>query len=227
MVLRSIVESLRSQNWNTAFAELLIVVVGVFIGLQADNWNDARLEAERKEQFVDVLTTYLSDTNGVQEEMNAEIELGLLSWESAVVDGNHPPPYFFRHDGSDTAPDTWATFNAAQLTDLFDPVTLFDLTFYFSEVDGVGEKHVRYVTFVENEILPGLISEEDIFYDKNGRLKARFQANMDRLREHTQDNLRLIRWAECIAYRLEANRTFDQSCLRVDFRLDGMGDEVN
>jgi hypothetical protein len=227
MILRRIVESLRSQSWAVAFMELLIVVVGVFIGLQVDTWNDTRLEAERREQIVGTLATNLGDSRGVQERMIAEIESGLASWESAVADGGRPPPYVFRHEGSDTAPDTWSTIGQMQLNDLFDPVTLFDLTFYFSELDGVGRKYVRYITFVENEILPGTISDQDVFYDKKGRLNAKFQANMDRLREHIQENFRLISWADCLVYRLEAKRTFEQSCLRVDHQLEGMSGKSN
>ena len=75
MILRSIVEGLRSQSWGVAFMELLIVVVGVFIGLQVDSWNDARSEAERREQFIVALATYLSDMKGVQERVIAEVEL--------------------------------------------------------------------------------------------------------------------------------------------------------
>ena len=96
---------------------------------------------------------------------------------------------------------------------------------YFSELDGVSQKYVRYVVFVENEILPGIISDEDVFYDQNSRLRARFQANMDRLREHGQENLRLIRWADCLVGRLEANRTYSQTCLRADHRLDAINSE--
>ena len=227
MILRSIIENLRSQNWGVVSVELLIVVVGVFIGLQVDTWNKARSEGELREQVIGALATYLADSRGVQEQVIAEIESGLVSWESAVANGNRPQPYYFRHIGSDTAPGMWSTFEQMQLNDLFDPVTLFDLTFFFSEVDGVGRKYIRYVTFVEDEILPGTISDEDIFYDKNGRLKAKFQANMDRLREHSQESLRLIQWADCLVYRLEAKRTFDQSCLRVDHHLDGMGSKLN
>ncbi len=141
-------------------------------------WNKARSEAELREQVIGALATYLADTRGVQEQVIAEIESGLASWESAVANGNRPPPYFFRHTGSDTAPEMWTTFEQMQLNDLFDPVTLFDLAFFFSELDGVGRKYIRYVTFVEDEILPGTISDEDIFYDQNGRLKAKFHANM-------------------------------------------------
>jgi hypothetical protein len=109
-----------------------------------------------------------------------------------------------------------------QLTDLFDPVTLFDLTYFYSEVDGVGRKYVRYVTVVEDEILPGLIGGEDSFYDSDGRLRPRYCANMDRLREYQHETGWLSAWAECLVYRLEARRTFEQNCRRADYRLDGM-----
>jgi len=109
-----------------------------------------------------------------------------------------------------------------QLTDLFDPVTLFDLMFFYSEVDGVGRKYIRYVTFVEDQVLPGIIRDDDIFYGADGQLKPEFRANMNRLRDYQQETLRLTIWADCLVYRLNANRTFDQTCLRANYGLDGM-----
>lgn len=44
VLLRRITESIRNQDWTLVFTELLIVVVGVFLGLQASNWNDQRIE---------------------------------------------------------------------------------------------------------------------------------------------------------------------------------------
>ena len=42
MILRRIVENLKQQHWTSVFIELAVVVFGVFIGLQVDNWNQAR-----------------------------------------------------------------------------------------------------------------------------------------------------------------------------------------
>jgi hypothetical protein len=42
MILRRISENVRSQNWFTVAVEFIIVVVGVFMGLQVQDWNDAR-----------------------------------------------------------------------------------------------------------------------------------------------------------------------------------------
>ncbi len=42
MILRSITKHVRDQNWFAVGLDFLIVVVGVFIGIQVANWNEAR-----------------------------------------------------------------------------------------------------------------------------------------------------------------------------------------
>ena len=42
MLLRRITEHVKAQNWTAVGIDFVIVVVGVFIGLQVSNWNDAR-----------------------------------------------------------------------------------------------------------------------------------------------------------------------------------------
>lgn len=42
MLLRSITKHVKDQNWFAVFIDFFIVVVGVFIGIQVANWNDAR-----------------------------------------------------------------------------------------------------------------------------------------------------------------------------------------
>lgn len=44
MFLRRFMTRVREASWNAIFAELIIVVLGVFLGIQAANWNDARLQ---------------------------------------------------------------------------------------------------------------------------------------------------------------------------------------
>ena len=44
MILRRLTTALRKQDWFTVVIETLIVVFGVFIGLQVNNWNAARVE---------------------------------------------------------------------------------------------------------------------------------------------------------------------------------------
>ncbi len=42
MLLRRMIEHVRTQNWTAVILDFVIVVAGVFIGIQVANWNDAR-----------------------------------------------------------------------------------------------------------------------------------------------------------------------------------------
>lgn len=42
MILNRIATSIKNQDWFVVFVELLIVVVGIYIGLQVDGWNKER-----------------------------------------------------------------------------------------------------------------------------------------------------------------------------------------
>jgi len=39
MILRKLAQAVRKQSWSTVILEVLIVVVGIFFGLQVDAWN--------------------------------------------------------------------------------------------------------------------------------------------------------------------------------------------
>lgn len=49
MIHKRLTANLRAQNWTAIVLELIIVIVGVFIGTQVSNWNAQRLE-ERESQ---------------------------------------------------------------------------------------------------------------------------------------------------------------------------------
>jgi hypothetical protein len=52
MGARSIVQRLRSHDWMSVVIEVVIVVAGVFIALQVSNWNEARKEAIRGQEYL-------------------------------------------------------------------------------------------------------------------------------------------------------------------------------
>ena len=55
MILHRFSEAVRKQDWFTVAIELSILVLGVFLGLQVNNWNEARLEARQSEVFTERL----------------------------------------------------------------------------------------------------------------------------------------------------------------------------
>jgi len=221
-LLARITHHLRTQNWTAIVIEFLVVLLGVFLAFQLNNWNEERAATERRAGIVGAIITNISDSLSVQTGMIGEIEKGLADWEKAYAAGEKPAPYFFRIKGSDTAPTVWTTFEQMQLTELLDPVTLFDLAFFYSELDGVGRKYIRYVTFVEDEVLPRVLVGGEAFYAPNGALLPEFRANMDRLRDFQVETVEQTRWARCLVYRLEAKDRFDKNCRRAGYVLEGM-----
>ena len=51
MILRRITANFRRQDWMAVGIELIVVVVGVFLGLQASNWNQERISNQQSAQF--------------------------------------------------------------------------------------------------------------------------------------------------------------------------------
>jgi hypothetical protein len=48
MILRRLSQSLKEQNWTAIWIEFVLLVVGVFLGIQVSNWNETRAERQRE-----------------------------------------------------------------------------------------------------------------------------------------------------------------------------------
>ncbi len=71
MLSRKIVDNLRKQNWLAVSLDLIVVVAGIFIGLQASEWNDKRLEHQEGLYYLKALQFQLQHDI---EEGKAELE---------------------------------------------------------------------------------------------------------------------------------------------------------
>lgn len=67
MILRRIATALRKQDWFSVMIETLIVVLGVFIGLQVNNWNEARQERIETYSLLDRLERDFEQQLGLTE----------------------------------------------------------------------------------------------------------------------------------------------------------------
>ena len=84
---------MRSQNWFTVAVEFVIVVVGVFMGLQVQDWNEAR--KERIEER-DLLGRLYEETLGLLEAQREEL-LGLRARADVLMGAN---PVLFSQEPS-------------------------------------------------------------------------------------------------------------------------------
>ncbi len=67
MILRRLIENVRTRDWFTVFIEFLIVVVGIFVGLEVSNWNEARRLAAQERSFLMQLREEVRNNLGVFE----------------------------------------------------------------------------------------------------------------------------------------------------------------
>ncbi len=72
MILRRLVTALRKQSWLTLVLELVVVMVGIFLGLQVDSWNDARKDRVLEQQY---LASLKADFQADIEELDGAIAL--------------------------------------------------------------------------------------------------------------------------------------------------------
>ncbi|KCZ90852.1 hypothetical protein [Hyphomonas johnsonii] len=55
MILRRVIKHVKHQEWTAIVIDFLIVVVGVFVGLQVSNWNDERSLRREQAQYLQQL----------------------------------------------------------------------------------------------------------------------------------------------------------------------------
>ena len=67
MILHKLADAIRGQNWFTVLIELAVVVVGIFLGLQIDVWNERRKENSLERGYIERLETEVDANISVYE----------------------------------------------------------------------------------------------------------------------------------------------------------------
>jgi hypothetical protein len=71
MLLRRITEHVKAQNWTAIAIDFVIVVVGVFIGIQVSNWNEDRQNDSRIQSYYQRL---IQDSESEIQALNARLD---------------------------------------------------------------------------------------------------------------------------------------------------------
>ncbi len=85
MLLRRVIEHVQSQNWTAVAIDFVIVVIGVFVGLQVQDWSNSR--KERREEVV-LLGRLHVETQALLRAH--EQELSVLTARADVLSGANP-----------------------------------------------------------------------------------------------------------------------------------------
>lgn len=97
MILRRVAEHVKAQDWTAVALDFVIVVVGVVIGIQVANWNQARVEQRELAASLSNLAQEVSNT--------AWHRTDQIEWMRRVVDGLGL--MLDALDGRDLSPDEW------------------------------------------------------------------------------------------------------------------------
>ena len=93
MILRRVAEHVKAQNWFAVALDFFIVVIGVFIGIEVANWNQARQDRQEERRYYGQLLVDLrTDLDAL-----AEAKERADRFDNAAqlvidrLDGNPPP----------------------------------------------------------------------------------------------------------------------------------------
>ena len=84
MLLRKLAIAIRRQDWFTVLLEIFIVMVGIFLGLQANAWNQSRIDRAEEEVFLEAL---YEDLLVLEQSSSALVELRVKEVE-AIASGS-------------------------------------------------------------------------------------------------------------------------------------------
>lgn len=131
MLLRRVIDHFKRQEWGAIGIDFVIVVVGVFIGIQAANWNEVRADQSR--------------ARGYLERIHADLEADLANYEDKIGFWNAVSNYGrtgldYADAGDSAGRSQWdlllAYFQASQVAEFYTRSTTYD------ELKGAGELHL-------------------------------------------------------------------------------------
>ena len=77
MILRRVIKHFRHQEWTAIFLDFLIVVVGVFVGLQVQNWNERRGDRAEYVRALDRLDVEINANLAMLDELDPQVARSL------------------------------------------------------------------------------------------------------------------------------------------------------
>jgi hypothetical protein len=81
MILRRLMNKLRQQNWVGLSLELIVLVVGVFLGLQIDDWNEGRKERVEEARILAALALDVDNAINYRQAQNDAMAI----WQSNML----------------------------------------------------------------------------------------------------------------------------------------------
>ncbi len=113
MILRRVIKHFRQQEWTAIFLDFLIVVVGVFVGLQVSNWNAAQAARQDYkmaiERYKAEINANLTDLREMEKFSKQQLKLAQNGLDTLLLCEDSPENRQIVNHGIDTISGTPGT----------------------------------------------------------------------------------------------------------------------
>ncbi|MEO0452474.1 MAG: hypothetical protein AAFZ74_19330 [Pseudomonadota bacterium] len=232
MLLRRITKHVKDQNWFAVALDFMIVVIGVFIGLQVANWNDSRVErvelvdqlsslhAEFSENLIrfetygdqlDGQIKAISNLRRIVAEDDQEFEAAEIDRQLMAVIGI--PVFTVDRTTLDELAANGA-FRELSEYELRAPLVAWGQAFQALrriESDSIEQRNNTFIPYVIDELSFGAAGET-YAYVRNDIAASPFRNSRDMLRGNRKfDNLLVLRLGTISASRAHLNALYEQT----------------
>jgi hypothetical protein len=184
MLFRRISSHIQGQNWLAIAIDLLIVILGVFIGIQVSNWNDSRKDKMRADDY---LVRLHGDIMSDAKNLERRIEY----WEEVIINGKIALDY--AENGAPESLSNWNTLVAFFRASRIWPFEIKNIT--YQELSNAGELSLIY-----DKKLREAVAEYYAVLDRRSRNAYSNQSDYRvRLRELTPVNIQEYMWENCFS----------------------------
>lgn len=181
MILQKLAEAMRRQDWFTVLLEILIVVIGIFIGLQVDDWNEGRKDRSRESAYLSSLAKDIrSDVAEIDEIVRVStLRMSALDWLISEAT-NRPLP-----DGFESARGR-IEIESVPPYEIDSPYTIGIAMFILSTLDGNRSTYDTIVStggigMIRDAALVRRIQDYYARVDKFRHFEVSLEGNRDKL----------------------------------------------
>ncbi|PCJ49194.1 MAG: hypothetical protein COA74_06415 [Gammaproteobacteria bacterium] len=99
MILKRLAEGIKNQDWFVVTIEIMIVVIGIFIGLQVNDWNETRKNHNLEARFMSELTAEIHrEIDSLENKINRINKRIDILVDSIIIIQNNDPSSRLSHE---------------------------------------------------------------------------------------------------------------------------------
>lgn len=183
MLFRRVKNHIKNEDWFSVFVDLIIVVVGVYIGIEVSNWNEDRQESERASIYLErIRSDLVSDVQDIDDRVSywsQVLEYGVGAIEHAengiLVENSIPKTIVAYYQASQTS--SWLPNDST-----------------FQELNGAGD-----LRLIRDDSLVASLSEHYVGIERIEEIVFRVSPKYrEHIRGITPWKVQQFIWANCV-----------------------------